>query len=101
MTSLLRRKRLTTAQGPSTPVRRAASLAVLGVLLCGGFASAQTMGPPVPQSGGVLPAIHPGAPGKPRPLQPLGVTKADAGSVQRAAFQPRPGPATPNADDQG
>ena len=113
MTSLLRRKRPTTVRGPSTPTRRAASrtdlksvllasrmaLAVVAGLLCGGLASAQTLGKPVPAAGTVLPAVHTSEGGELSPIQPVAGV-ADMGGMQRTAFQPRIIPPNPPNPDE-
>jgi hypothetical protein len=100
MTSLLRRKRRTTVRGRSTPARRAASLAVLGVLLWGGLASAQTMGRPIPVTGAVVPAVHTADPGELQPIQQVSTTAPTASTgVQPAAYQPRPASPPTASDD--
>jgi hypothetical protein len=66
------------------------------VLLCGGLASAQTtLGKPV--AAPVLPAVHTTTDSEPAPIMRVGGT-ADAGGVQRAAYQGRL-PTVPTVED--
>jgi hypothetical protein len=69
----------------------------VGLLLCGGAASAQSLGKPVPAAGAVLPAIHTSDGGELAPL-PTTAGMGDVGGMQRTAYQarlPPPYPANP------
>src|SRR5947209_7255367 len=94
MTSQLRRKRPTTARARNLLLPKAASLAVFGLLLCGGFASAQNLGKPVaaPVSAAVVPAVHVADAGAPSGIQQTGgpapaIWTGDG--LQRTAYQLR------------
>ncbi len=82
----------------SFPQASRAALAVVAVLLCGGIASAQTLGKPVPAAGTVLPAVHTSGGGELSPIQPAAGV-ADTGGMQRTAFQGRFQPNPPNPDE--